>query len=87
MQTQTTKPRMFKVLTPIEKKDGTSWWMRIGTGFPAKDGTSINLHLDVYPADKKAMIHVREMDEEDFRPGRRGGRGEEPAAAKDELPF
>jgi hypothetical protein len=61
---------MFKVMVPIEKKDGGTFWMRVGTGFPSKDGSgALNLYLDVMPmANKdKAMLHVREMDEEDFQ--------------------
>lgn len=56
--------KMFKVLVPITKKDGTTFWMRIGTAFPNKDD-SINLYLDVLPLEGK--LQLRAMDERDFR--------------------
>jgi hypothetical protein len=66
MHAQATK-KMFKVLIPVEKKGGGTYWMRVGTGFPGKDGgTSLNLYVDAFPANAK-MLHVREMDEEDLQ--------------------
>jgi len=94
MQTQSTKPRMYKVLTPIEKKGGGTFWMRVGTGFPGKEGTSINLYLDAFPTRDKPMLHIREMDESDLQhaEGRRADRRHEApepvaAAGNDDLPF
>ena len=60
--------KTFKVMTPVPKKDGSTFWMRIGTGYPGKDG-ALNLYLDALPTSKsdgKTMIYVREMDERDF---------------------
>ena len=60
--------RTYKVMTPVPKKDGSTFWMRIGTGYPGKDG-ALNLYLDALPttkSDGKTMIYVREMDERDF---------------------
>jgi len=96
MQMNASRPRMFKVLSPVEKQDGTTFWMRVGTGFPGKDSTSINLYLDAMPLNKKNMLHIREMDEEDLeRAGSRRAQrrtadaGAEPLAAtgSDDLPF
>ncbi len=56
--------RMFKILCPITKKDGTTFWMRVGTGFPNKDD-SVNLYLDVLPRDGK--LQLRAFDERDLR--------------------
>ena len=90
MSAQATKARMFKVLVPIEKKDGGTYWMRVGTGFPGKDATSLNLFIDAYPTNNK-MLHVREMDEEDFQKSERrtDRRINEtvPAAGATDLPF
>lgn len=89
MNTNTNRPRMYKVLTPIEKRGagGGTFWMRVGTAFPAKnDANALNLFLDVLPKGDKAMLHIREMDEEDFRPRRNEGPAIEPATAND-LPF
>ena len=83
------RPRMFKVLCPIEKKDsaGGTYWMRVGTAFPNKD-QSINLYLDALPVGHN-KLQIREMDEEDFNRGkRRDGEGAAGATPRnDDLPF
>jgi hypothetical protein len=87
--------KMFKVLCPVEKADGsTSHWIRCGTAFPNKD-QSINLYLDVFP--KNGKLQMRELDEDDLRerdsnnPRRRGGEQRSLPAAKpandEPLPF
>lgn len=59
--------RMYKVLCPIEKKDGGTWWMRLGTGFTNKDD-SINVFLDAVPVGaKEVKLQLREFTEEDLR--------------------
>jgi hypothetical protein len=72
--------RMFKIITPIEKKDGTKYWMRLGTGFANKDD-SINMYLDAIPFSpgKEAVLQLREMTEEDFRRGSNNERAQGPA--------
>ncbi|MBP6840340.1 MAG: hypothetical protein KA190_23780 [Kofleriaceae bacterium] len=87
---------MLKVLSPIEKKGGGTYWMRVGTAFYNQD-QSINIHLDALPTNQK--LQLREMDEEDLRRrdgtphGARGGLGSTspaapgPAAGAAELPF
>ena len=69
--------KMFKVMCPIERKDGTTHWMRVGTGFPNRDD-SVNLYLDVLPANQK--LQLRELDEDDL--GEKEGRGKRGAASK-----
>lgn len=79
------RPRMFKVIAPIEKKDGSTFWMRVGTGFPNKD-QSINLYLDAMPFNH--TLQIREMDEDDLTPRSRKRDGTAaPAAATTDLPF
>ncbi len=56
--------RMFKVLCPIPKKDGGTWWMRLGSAFTNKDD-SINVYLDAIPKDGK--FQLRELDENELR--------------------
>lgn len=58
--------KMFKVLCPIEKKEGKggTYWMRVGTAFVNRD-QSINVFLDALPQNGK--LQVREFDEEDLR--------------------
>lgn len=55
--------RMFKVLSPVDKRGGGKYWMRLGTAFLNKDD-SINIYLDALP--KNAELQLREMTEEDF---------------------
>lgn len=84
--------RMLKILAPIEKKDGTTYWMRVGTGFPGKDPTTINLVIDAFPTGNVKMLHVREMDEDDLAPRkdkRSSGPGDMPKNPRsdNDLPF
>jgi hypothetical protein len=55
---------MYKVIAPIEKKDGRTFWLDVGRGFPNKDD-SINVYLDACP--KEMKFQIREMTEEDFK--------------------
>ncbi|HWU86044.1 MAG TPA: hypothetical protein VN253_02165 [Kofleriaceae bacterium] len=68
--------KMFKVLSAIDKRDGTTFWMRVGSGFTNKDN-SVNIYLDVLP--KSFQFQLRELDEEDLRrrESRRGDPGGE----------
>ena len=75
--------RMYKVVSPIERKDGTTFWMRVGTGYPNKD-QSVNVYLDAMPFNHK--FQLREMDEEDFAPRKRKDDGA-PQRALNEIPF
>jgi hypothetical protein len=62
---------MFKVITAVEKKDGTtSHWMRVGTAFVNRDD-SINVYLDACP--RTMQFQIREYDEKDL--ARREARG------------
>ena len=74
--------RMFKIITPIEKKDGTKYWMRLGTGFANKDD-SINMYLDAIPFSpgKETVLQLREMTDEDFRRNSHNERTQSPASS------
>jgi hypothetical protein len=84
--------KLFKVLCPIERKDGSTFWLRVGTAFPNRD-QSLNLYLDVLPANLK--LQVRELTEDELRerdPSSPRRRGPQPApppdtAAAQDLPF
>ena len=89
--------KMYKVLTPITKRDGGSWFMKIGSGYTNKD-SSINLYLDAVPvgvAPGKGMtLQIRELDEADLRQRearRSGGEHAAPSAtathASEGVPF
>ena len=55
---------MFKVLSAIDKRDGGTFWMRVGSGYTNRDN-SVNIYLDVFP--KTFQLQLRELDEEDLR--------------------
>jgi hypothetical protein len=82
---------MYKVLCPIERKDKPTFWMRVGSAFLNKDD-SVNVYLDVLPANQK--LQLREFTDEDLRE-RDSRRGPRPSAdappfvpvASDTLPF
>jgi hypothetical protein len=81
--------RAFKVISPVEKRDGGKFWMRLGTAYVNKDD-SINIYLDAMP--KSFELQLRELTEEDF--ARRSSSNESrvplPAGSKDvnnSLPF
>ena len=66
MMNDFSQKKMFKVMTPIPKKDGsgTKFWMRLGSAFPGKEG-AINVFLDALPT-HEMMLHIRELDEKDL---------------------
>jgi hypothetical protein len=79
-------PRRKKVLCPLER-NGKTYWLRIGTAFVNKDG-STNVLLDAYPSNQK--LHIRDLDERDLEPRRRrDGESEGGFAAQpqDDVPF
>ena len=61
--------KVFKVISPVERKDGNKFWMRVGSGYTNKDD-SINIYLDAIPASRNGEItlQVRELTEDDLRP-------------------
>jgi hypothetical protein len=77
-ETNMDKGRSKKVLCPIEKKDGKTFWFRIGIAYTNADG-STNLYLDALPATPK--LQIRDFDERDA--ARRGG----DVAVDSQLPF
>jgi hypothetical protein len=58
--------RMYKVLSPIKKKDGTTFWMRLGSAFTNKD-ESINIYVDAIPLGAETVLQLRELTEEELR--------------------
>ncbi len=79
------RTRIYKVVSPIERKDGTTFWMRVGTAYPNKD-LSLNVYLDAMPFNHK--LQLRELDEEDLTPrNKRKDDGGAPQRALAEIPF
>ena len=62
--------RMFKVISPIEKDGGGTFWLRCGSAFVNKDN-SINVYLDAMPLRTKqgegVKLQLREYTEEELR--------------------
>ena len=63
--------RMFKVISPIERKDGGKFWMRCGTAYVNKDN-SINVYLDAVPLvpskdGQGVTLQLREYTDEELR--------------------
>jgi len=66
MQKDTRK--RFDVLQPIERKNGGTFWMRVGTAFANRDG-SVNVYLDALPLGGKLQIREAREAEEDAHAG------------------
>jgi hypothetical protein len=79
---------MFKVIAPIEHRDGTHHWARCGNGYSNKDG-SINLYLSTLPVATKngeLTLQLRELTEEELRErSERRGSFTSPAANANHL--
>ena len=59
--------RMFKVISPIKRNDGSTFWMRVGTAFVNKD-ESINVYIDALPLQgRDTTLQLRELTEEELR--------------------
>jgi hypothetical protein len=61
---------MFKVISPIEKDGGGTFWLRCGSAFVNKDN-SINIYLDAMPLRTKqgegVKLQLRELTDEELR--------------------
>jgi hypothetical protein len=65
------KKKMFKVISPIDKRDGSKFWMRCGVGYENKD-LSINMYIDALPVaagkdGRPLTLQLREVTEEELR--------------------
>ena len=54
--------QIFKVITPIEKRGGGHYWMRLGSAYRNKDN-SINVYLDAIPKGPNLQFQLRELDD------------------------
>jgi hypothetical protein len=72
-----------KVLCPLDR-NGKTYWMRIGSAFINKDG-STNVYLDAYPTDRK--LQIRDLDARDLQPRRREAGDDGPSLSDGDLPF
>jgi len=82
---------MFKVISPIEKHGGGTYWLRCGIGYRNKDD-SLNLYIQSLPVNtgthKELQLQVRLMTDEDFAPrnGASNGNGNGATRAAFHLP-
>jgi len=62
--------RMYKVISPVEKDGGGTFWLRCGSAFVNKDN-SINVYLDALPLRTKpgegVKLQLREYTDEELR--------------------
>jgi hypothetical protein len=65
-ETVMSSSKMFKVMCPMEGRNGTKWWMKVGTGFRNRD-ESINVYLDAIPNKPGFHLQLREVTEEELR--------------------
>lgn len=78
----------YNLMSPRAKKDGGTFWHRIGTAFP-RDKGGFSLMLDSLPiADKEGRVMVL-MVEQDDNPQQRQDTGTRPASRdlEDDIPF
>ncbi len=66
----TNDKKMYKVLSPMGKKDGGTYWMRVGSAYTNRD-SSLNVYLDAMPPpspkSNRFELQIRELTEEDLR--------------------
>ena len=76
----------YDVITPRPRKDGKTYWHKIGAGFP-KDGGKINVTLDSLPISdsegRVSLMLVEAKPREDKPQGMYSDRGTAPADDRD----
>jgi hypothetical protein len=84
-----TQTQRYDVLTPRPKKDGTTFWMRIGIGFARDDG-GVMVTLDALPLPDKegrvAML-ISVQRERDAAPQQRSRQQPADDLGSDSIPF
>lgn len=58
--------KRFNVVSPVERKDGKTAWVKVGVGFPNRDN-SINMYLDALPVNQR--LQLREADDDEKQTG------------------
>jgi len=63
--------KMFKVISPVDKGNGSTWWMRCGSAFMNADD-SINIYLEALPLIPSSKgngvkLQLREYTAEEMR--------------------
>ncbi len=79
------RSNMLKVLCPVDGRNGKTFWLRIGSAFTNRDG-STNVYLDAYPTSGK--LQIRPFD--DHAPSREPdshAAAMAPEPGPEELPF
>jgi hypothetical protein len=84
----------FDVTTPRKRKDGNTFWMRIGSAWPAKEGEGFNVELDALPlADAEGRCSFIIRPAKDLREASGTSARQAPAQSKghdplgDSIPF
>jgi hypothetical protein len=63
--------KMFKVVSPLDRQDGSTYWMRCGSAFINKDN-SINVFVHALPLAQIGLkdgmkLQLRELTDEELR--------------------
>lgn len=84
----------YDVTTPRKRKDGNTFWMRIGSAWPAKEGEGFNVELDALPlpdAEGRCSFIIRpakDLREASGTSARQApARGKGPEPLDDSIPF
>jgi len=74
-QTREASPKNKRVAyTIVERTEGKSYWVRVGTAFENRDG-SLNVYLDAIPVNGRLQIREYPPDDERDNANGHGARG------------
>jgi hypothetical protein len=80
--------KILHVMTPRKKKDGSTFWMRVGTAFDGDKG--IGIELDAFPvpdAEGRCTLRLFEPRDDQSRGGGQTRGGGRPPVLDDDIPF
>jgi hypothetical protein len=78
--------KRYDVMAPRAKKDGTTFWVRIGTAFEGDRG--IGIEFDALPVpDKEGRVSVRLFEPRQQGEARHQSRPDQAPAFDDDVPF
>lgn len=69
----------YDVCVPRPKRDGGTFWVKVGTGFPSKDKDSLQIVLDALPLpDSEGRCSVTLFPSKPKQQQRQAGFGDDP---------
>lgn len=80
----------FNLISPRERKDGKTFWAKVGSAFP-RDGGGFSLVFDALPlADKEGQVRLLMAEakpRDDYQDPQQSGGGRSSNVPEDEIPF